>query len=1052
MAAGRYGRIGASAPARGALGLSSLVDVRFRYSHGLRSLAGLYGLLAACALAASVHAQETPKPALESVRLQLKWSHQYQFAGYYAAIAKGYYTEEGLAVTLIEGQPTRNPRDIVLAGEAEFGVAGGDLALGYLEGEPLVVLAAIYQHSPVALLALQSSGIRVPADLKGKRIMLQGGESSTEIYAMLKGAGVGRKDFDELPLSYRHEVLLEGATDAMSVYLTDQPFFEGIPGGETVLLRPLAFGVDFYGDCLFTTQNLLDLAPERVAAFRAASLKGWRYAMENPGEVIAYMQQHYPGSRTGTQLLGEAEQMQTLILPQLVPMGTMNPERWESIATAYREAGMTDSTRDLSGFLFQEVRGFDPAARRFLLRYLLPIAAIIASWIAFLLFFNRRLATGVRERTAELETLNRDLKDEAERRGRAEAAFREGEAYYRTLLERLPVGVALSRMNGDLVFVNTAYAEMIGRTVEQTLTLSYWDITPEEYRGLEQSVLETLVSTGRVGPFEKEYIHADGHRVPVRLSAILVERDQETFIWAFAEDITEIRKTQFALARREEQYRTIFESIPLGLLLSMPDGKVDDVNPAFYAMLGYTREEFLALPPGYYVHPDSRHRYTGFLDSVLAGNVFRASGQSVAKDGSLIEVEVIGVPFRSRGESRALGIVHDVTARVRAEEALYHSEERFRTIVETTMEWIWEINLEGQHLYCNPAIESILGYPAEEFLLLETMSLIHPDDVIRVAEALPAHVEQRIGWENWVLRWRHRDGNWRHLESNAAPVFDCHGTLSGFRGVDRDITDRIEAEKLIRDSMDALARHQEHLEALVRERTAALEQAQADLIRKERLATLGQLIGTVSHEIRNPLGTIRGSVFSIGQMLKKQDYSRIEPVLARAERNIIRCDRIIEELLDFTRTRRLDRQPTALDAWLKDMLEDLPLSEGIICAWDLKADAMVSIDREQLRRAIINLVNNATQAMSEEEAPGNVLRITSVRVGSDVEIAIADQGAGIPPEYMEKIFEPLFSTKGFGVGLGVPIIKDIIEVHGGRLTYESTVREGTTVRIWLPVT
>jgi signal transduction histidine kinase len=311
-------------------------------------------------------------------------------------------------------------------------------------------------------------------------------------------------------------------------------------------------------------------------------------------------------------------------------------------------------------------------------------------------------------------------------------------------------------------------------------------------------------------------------------------------------------------------------------------------------------------------------------------------------------------------------------------------------------------------------------------------------------------MERAAGWENWILRWRHRDGSWRHLESNAAPVRDNEGNLRGFRGVDRDITDRIESERLIRDSMDALARHQEHLEELVRERTAALEKAQADLLRKERLATLGQLIGTVSHEIRNPLGTIRGSIFSIDQMIKKQDFARIGPVLDRAERNIIRCDRIIEELLDFTRTRKLERQPTPLDAWLRDVLDDIPLEDGITCEWHLAADAMVNIDREQFRRVIVNLVTNAAQAMENGNGSGKTLRIETARADAEIEITIADQGAGIAPEHMEKIFEPLFSTKGFGVGLGVPIIKDIVDAHGGRLHFESTLGQGTTVRIWLP--
>lgn len=1011
-------------------------------------MALLLCLLPGSVLAAGLQDGPASSPPLENVRLQLKWSHQFQFAGYYAAIAKGFYRDAGFSVTLLEGRSSRSAREVVLAGEAEYGVAGSELVLGYLEGEPLAVLAAIFQHSSYALIALKSSGIHAPEDLAGRRIMLRNGVPSTEIYAMLEQAGVGRDDFTEIPHSFRHEDLLDGKADAMSVYLTDQPFFEGVPGGEYVLLRPIAFGVDFYGDCLFTSRDMLKKHRDRVEAFRMASLMGWRYAMEHPGEIIAWIQQNYPGLRTDAQLRNEADQMQTLILPDLVPMGQMNPERWARIASAYHDMGMTGGHADLAAFQFQEHFGFDEAAVRRILWILVPLAIVVASWIAFLIHFNRRLATAVHERTLALQSLNQDLEAEAQRRGEAEAAFRTGEEYYRTLLERLPVGLVLSDMTGKLVFANDAYATMIGRTVPQTLGLSYWDLTPEEYREQEKEILKSLIATGRVGPFEKEYFHADGHRFPVRLSAILVARDTETFIWAFAEDITSIRETQRELARREEQYRTIFESIPLGIIVSNADGSTADVNPAGHDMHGYSREEFLQLRPDQFIHPSSLSDFERCRRGIQAGQDFFVKARDVRKDGSVLEIEVTGVVFKHHGLVQHLGIIQDVTARVRAEEALYQSEEKFRTIVETTSEWIWEINLEGRHIYCNPAIEAILGYPVEEFKCLSMKELLHPDDLARVSEALPLHISHETGWENWVLRWRHRDGDWRYLESNAAPMWGVDGELRGFRGVDRDITDRMEAERLIRESMDALARQQEQLESLVRERTAALEQAQADLLRKERLATLGQLIGTVSHEIRNPLGTIRGSVFSIEQMLKKQDFSRIGPVLARAERNIVRCDRIIEELLDFTRTRRLEHQATHLDAWLQDVLDDIPVADGITCEVNLTANAMVSIDREQLRRAIVNLINNAAQAM--EAGPGNTLGVVTARMDGEVEIRISDQGAGIPPEHMEKIFEPLFSTKGFGVGLGVPIIKDIVDVHGGRLRYDSTVGEGTTVHIWLP--
>lgn len=1007
--------------------------------------------LAAIFVSVQVAAQSVPSGSLEPVRVQLKWSHQFQFAGYYAALAQGYYAEAGFEVTLLEGRTNRSPRDVVLSGEAEFGVAGSELALGYLEGEPLVVLAAIFQHSPYALLTLATSGIREPVDLAGKRVMLRGGVPSTEIYAMLQQAGVTRERFEEIPMTFRHEDLLEGRADAMSVYSTDQPFFPDRPDAETVLLRPISYGVDFYGDCLFTTRSRVESQRERVEAFRAATLRGWLYAMDHPAEMVAHIQREYPGRRTDAQLEREAAEMESLILHELVPLGQMNEERWHRIVATYRATGLLEANGDLEPFIYRELSEVNGVALTRVLAVAGALALIVLGAGGLLIHFNRRLARAVASRTEELERLNRDLAQEVARRGEAEAAFREGEHYYRTLLERLPVGLALSTMNGELVFVNDAYAAMIGRTVDEVLRLTYWELTPEDYHAHEADVVESLKATGTFRPFEKEYFHALGHRVPVRGSGILLERGEEHFIWACVEDITDIRAAREALRHREEQYRVIFESIPLGLVVTNADGTIADANPAAPAMHGYDRATFLNLRPEDYIHPADLRLFDRYVGTVMAGREFVTRARNRTRDGRIIEVEVVGVPFEQDGARRVLGILQDVTARVRAEEALHLSEEKFRTIVETTKEWIWEIDLQGRHTYTNPAIESILGYDVDEFLALDLMQMIHPEDQRLVAEALPSYIERRQGWENWVLRWRHRDGTWRYLESNSAPILDVSGALVGYRGVDRDITDRIEAERLLRESMDALARHQEQLEELVRERTAALEQAQADLVRKERLAALGQLIGTVSHEIRNPLGTIRGSVFSVGQLVKKGDYSRLEPILARAERNIKRCDRIIEELLDFTRPRKLERQATALDSWLAEVLEEIPLEGTVRIAPALESGAVIGVDREQLRRAVVNLVNNAAQAMEGAQGVGDTIYVTTRADGSGVEIVITDEGPGIAPELMEKIFEPLFSTKGFGVGLGIPIIKDIVETHGGRLRYESTVGRGTAAHLWLPV-
>lgn len=255
---------------------------------------------------------------------------------------------------------------------------------------------------------------------------------------------------------------------------------------------------------------------------------------------------------------------------------------------------------------------------------------------------------------------------------------------------------------------------------------------------------------------------------------------------------------------------------------------------------------------------------------------------------------------------------------------------------------------------------------------------------------------------------------------------------------------------------EALQRDRERLEVLVQDRTRALEEAQQELVRKERLATLGQLIATVSHELRNPLGTVRGSVFLIANKLLGKDLG-VERALDRAERNIVRCDRIIEDLLAYTRTHDLELEPVRIDRWLDNTLEEYPFPHDLTVRLDLNSKAEVEAEPERLRRCLINLLNNACDAMkagsSEEEDGSKQLSITS-RIDATqtrLEIAVADTGPGIPAEELTKVLEPLYSTKSFGVGLGLPTVVQVLGQHGGGLEVQSTVGVGTVMTMWMPL-
>ena len=253
-------------------------------------------------------------------------------------------------------------------------------------------------------------------------------------------------------------------------------------------------------------------------------------------------------------------------------------------------------------------------------------------------------------------------------------------------------------------------------------------------------------------------------------------------------------------------------------------------------------------------------------------------------------------------------------------------------------------------------------------------------------------------------------------------------------------------------------------EAEMRKLNAELEQslrdlkaAQDELVRKNRLATLGQLTATVSHELRNPLGAVRTAAYLIGRKVADKGLG-LEKALERVENGIKRCDNIITELLDFTRTRELAVEDVKFDDWVKSVVDDQELPKPVRVDYNLQmANDRVSLDPERFRRVLINLVSNASEAMLGDgsdpkyqvtESPRIVVetRLSPTRI----EVSVADNGPGIAPENREKILEPLFSTKSFGVGLGIPAIQQILETHGGGLEISSEPGNGACFTAWLP--
>ena len=336
---------------------------------------------------------------LRHVVLQLKWKHDFQFAGYYAAIEQGYYRDAGIDVQLREAGPGDDPIRDVVGGRAQFGVSTSELVVARAKGAPVVVLATIYQHSPFVLLTVRNRGVDDLQSLAGKTIMLD--PDSAEILAYLKAEGVDPSRVKVVPQSQNVRDLVSGRVAAMSAYATDEPYAldrEKVPYNT---FTPRSGGIDFYGDNLFTTEQTIRRDPELVRAFRAASLHGWEYAMAHREELIAVTHRYAPALSTDF-LRFEGRVSAGLIHPELIELGHVNPGRWEHIAETYQQVGMIGPAFSLNGFLYDP----DPKPDlRWLYALLIALATATGAafgWALPLYVLNRKL----RVATAEAEAAN----------------------------------------------------------------------------------------------------------------------------------------------------------------------------------------------------------------------------------------------------------------------------------------------------------------------------------------------------------------------------------------------------------------------------------------------------------------------------------------------------------------------------------------------------------------------------------------------------------------------------------------------------------------------
>ncbi|MDX8409882.1 MAG: PAS domain S-box protein [Mariprofundales bacterium] len=673
-------------------------------------------------------------------------------------------------------------------------------------------------------------------------------------------------------------------------------------------------------------------------------------------------------------------------------------------------------------------------------------------------------------------------------------ALQESETYRKMLFECSPAALALCNMDGQLVDINPAFADIIGYSVAEALTLTYWDLTPQEYADQEQQQLASLAEHGRYGPYDKEYLHKDGHRIPVRLKGVLFERDGKQFIWSHAENITQrkARESFEALERNilamiadvATPLTPILEKLVLGLE-QRADGGMASI------LLMDAQGEHLTHGAA----PSLPEAYCQALDGVQIGAAVGSCGTAAYSGKRVVVADIATDPLWADYKGLALSfglascwsqpildsankvlgtfaIYHDqptsptedalkqietfaqlastAIVHAQAESSLRESERRFHTLATISPVGIFRTNADGECLYINECWRAMAGLSPAEASGKGWVQAIHPED----REALfakwnTAVNEGRLFSDEY--RFQHKNGQITWVLGKAQAEVSDTGEVMGYVGTITDISDRIMAEE---------------------ERTAM----QTKIEHSQRLESLGVLAGGIAHDFNNILTAILGNA-AMAERKVLTNPERAQQFLSNIVASSDKAAELCKQMLAYSGKGKFVVKAINLSQMVEEVsrLLTVSISKNVVLKYNLEQNIpAVEADSAQLQQVIMNLVINASDAISDQasdqsdhqksgvisihtgvmEVDHRYLTTThlddDLAAGRYVFLEISDTGCGMDKATQQKLFEPFFTTKFTGHGLGMSAVLGIIRGHFGAIKVYSEPDHGTTFKILLP--
>lgn len=498
---------------------------------------------------------------LDKVILQLRWDPQFQFSGYYQALWQGYYEEEGLAVEIRHGFDERRqvlrPTEEVISGRADFGIGTSDILLD-MGNNQLKIVASFFQKSPTEFYMLEDTPFNGIEDFNTLNVARRLDDTlDLELQAMMISRGIVPDDakLRSASMSIAFEDLLTGRFDVIPSYLGTMGYYAAREGVNVRAIRPIDYGIDFYGDSLFTSTRLVVSNPELVERFRRATIKGWEYALKNPGETSIAISREYPrqdmDQAEHTQYNRfQAQVVQDLMLYPVVAIGNLNPLRWDHMQQSLKELGFMTDTYPIDTILFdykaimESNRIADTEKRQGQI-----VAFVILLVVLMVLFLFVR---------------NRELNDEIAERLKAEATLSRSYERHQSIFDNAVLAITMADVNGKILQANGTWARQIGYPLEELIGMNILDLVDPNSRDQGSEELSALAD-GRLNEIEigRTYVRKDGSLLHARvfMTRIKDPETDEMVNLAMIEDITWDLFEEEAVRRSEARFRAIVDDI-----------------------------------------------------------------------------------------------------------------------------------------------------------------------------------------------------------------------------------------------------------------------------------------------------------------------------------------------------------------------------------------------------------------------------------------------------------------------------------------------------------